>query len=184
LWLTIFARHGWSRMMRICSSFVCLAIVSWASYGDAQAFKTRWDHPGSQLEQRQRIAQAAPASQPPTSLNDKTCSSPCSYCDTRTGVCLVARDDEHPAARANDASGTLICLRPVFMEETRLRGELDGNRSTTIRIAQAMNHLRAKYCRLVAEVPKEQGSVHVRDNCFQNTGVYRGERVFWSVCQE
>jgi tetratricopeptide (TPR) repeat protein len=89
---------------------------------------------------------------------------------------------EHPRPPERDPS-TLICLHPVFTEEMRLRDQIDGNRSTTIRIAQAINYLNAKYCRLVAEIPEHDGWLGVKDNCFQFTGMFRGERVFWGACE-
>jgi hypothetical protein len=80
------------------------------------------------------------------------------------------------------APSTLICLHPVFTEEMKLRDQIDGNRSTTIRIAQNINYLNAKYCRL-AERPEHDGWLRVKDICFQYTGMFRGERVFWGACQ-
>jgi hypothetical protein len=79
---------------------------------------------------------------------------------------------------------TLICLRPVFMEELRLRDRIDGNRATTIWVAQAINHLNAKYCRLVDVMPQQDDSVYVKHSCVQYTGIFRGERVFWGKCWE
>ncbi|WLB09464.1 hypothetical protein QIH87_47310 [Bradyrhizobium elkanii] len=84
----------------------------------------------------------------------------------------------------NSDESTLICLRPVFIEEMRLRDRIDGNRATTIWVAQAINHLNAKYCRLVDEIPTHDDSVQVKDTCFQYTGMFRGERVFWGGCHE
>src|SRR6516165_46020 len=83
-----------------------------------------------------------------------------------------------------DAIGyeTLICLRPVFIEEMRLRDQIDGNGETTISVAEAINFLNAKYCRVVAEILEHDDSVQVKENCFQYTGMFRGERDFWGTC--
>jgi hypothetical protein len=77
---------------------------------------------------------------------------------------------------------TLICLHPTFAEEVLLLGQIDGDRSTTDRIAQAIINLRAKYCRLVHEVPKSDAEAEIKKNCFQYTGMFRGERVYWGAC--
>jgi hypothetical protein len=77
---------------------------------------------------------------------------------------------------------TLICLHPVFAEELRLLQEFDGNQSTAVRIVQNINYLRAKYCRLVHEILRSDGDALIKENCFQYTGMFRGERVFWGAC--
>lgn len=82
------------------------------------------------------------------------------------------------------STSTLICLRPVFMEEMNLRQKIDGNRDITIWVAQAINHLQGKYCRETDEALEQDDAVHVGDNCYQYTGMFRGERVFWGACHE
>jgi hypothetical protein len=37
---------------------------------------------------------------------------------------------------------------------------------------------------LVDEIPQYDDSVHVKENCLQYTGMFRGERVFWGMCRE
>lgn len=93
-------------------------------------------------------------------------------------------DSAVSTAPINPDTSTLICLRPVFLEEMKLRDRIDGNRATTIWVAQAINYLNAKYCRLVDEMPQRDDSIHAGENCFQYTGMFRGERVFWGGCRE
>ena len=79
---------------------------------------------------------------------------------------------------------TLICAQPVFGEERRLRSQINGDRVTTVWIAGAINYLHARYCAGVTGSPPEDNSIDVGDNCFQKSGVYRGERVYWGACYE
>jgi len=79
---------------------------------------------------------------------------------------------------------TLICAHPVFAEEQRLKASLDGSDARTDYIAQAINHLRAKYCRLVEGTLESAQQEHVGDNCFQYSGYFRGELVYWGRCHE
>ena len=78
-----------------------------------------------------------------------------------------------------------ICIHPVFLEENRLRSMVDGNPSTTEQIAAAINHIRAKYCREIQGKPTDDiRQVQVAETCFQYSGLYRGERVYWGRCHE
>jgi len=95
----------------------------------------------------------------------------------------VATNDQS----AESPSETEICLRPVFIEEMRLREMIDGKRSTTQWVAQALNHLKSKYCAIVTAEIEPDDSVSAGDTggaCQQYTGLYRGERVFWGACHE
>ena len=97
--------------------------------------------------------------------------------------------DVERTAGVSSHHNVTICVNPVFAEESKLRAQIDGTPATTERVASAINYLRAKYCR---EVPAQEFPVrsvsnngeHVWDNCFQRTGQFRGERVFFVQCHE
>jgi hypothetical protein len=82
------------------------------------------------------------------------------------------------------AASTLICIHPVFAEEQRLRGSIDGTEERTNEIAEAINYLHAKYCRVIEEELSYDSKEYTADNCFQYTGIFRGERVYWGQCHE
>lgn len=131
----------------------------------------------------------------PISNNDQTVTM-YGWKPVRDGSCRIVGSEEdvlvfnfqNPAgntAAANDDNWPiLICLRPVFMEETKLRERINGDRATTLWVAQAINHLRGKYCREVKERLDSDDSVHLHETCVQYTGMFRGERVFWGRCHE
>lgn len=89
-----------------------------------------------------------------------------------------------PGVTAGSVASTLICLYPVFAEERTLREKIDGNRSTTEWVGQAINYLHAKYCREVDETPEQDDSTQLAETCFQYSGMFRGERVYWGGCFE
>ena len=76
----------------------------------------------------------------------------------------------------------LICLRPMFEEEVRLRQMLDGTSGRTADVAEALQYLRERLCRITREPLEADSEIHVADNCYQYSGVHRGERVYWGAC--
>jgi len=90
-----------------------------------------------------------------------------------------------PAKTANRENvNTVICIKPVFTEERRLRGTIDGNPQTTDQVAVKINYLHARYCRQIEGRLSPDQTQFVGDNCYQYSGVFRGERVFWGSCLE
>jgi hypothetical protein len=117
----------------------------------------------------------------------------------RDGSCRVVSSDEvdvlvfnfqHSGrsietAQEGPSSPTNVCVQPVYIEEERLRGMIDGNPDTTAEIAEAINYLNTRYCREITAAPTaDVRSVHVSNNCFQYSGLFRGERVYWHRCHE
>jgi hypothetical protein len=99
---------------------------------------------------------------------------------------------------------TLICIHPVFAEEKRLENTLTvlcaGSGDTrpgclhmNVRDAQTAGHniaeqvkyLRDKYCRRTDDTLTADQKAAIPDtNCFQYSGIFRGERVYWGKCLE
>jgi hypothetical protein len=79
---------------------------------------------------------------------------------------------------------TLICTQPVFAEEYKLRASIDGTPARTAYVTQAINYLRTKYCREIEGHLNSDQESHIGDNCFQSSGLFRGERVYWGQCSE
>jgi len=61
---------------------------------------------------------------------------------------------------------------------------MDGTQKKTDEVADAINYLRAKYCREIEGNPVSEQEAHLSDNCYQYTGIFRGERVYWGACLE
>ena len=81
---------------------------------------------------------------------------------------------------------TLICTHPVFAETRKLTATIDGTPQKTKEVADAINYLQAKYCREIemeGRITSDQDT-NVGDNCWQYSGVFRGERVYWGQCSE
>jgi hypothetical protein len=93
-------------------------------------------------------------------------------------------DDAPATNEVANSDSTLICLQPVFSEEQRLKQLINGNHATTLWVAQAINYLRAKYCLQASGTPEHDSSTQVAETCFQYSGIYRGERVYWGGCFE
>jgi hypothetical protein len=79
---------------------------------------------------------------------------------------------------------TIICTQPVFAEERKLHTKIDGTPQRTEEVAAAINYLRAKYCRETEETLRSDREMNVGDNCYQYSGFFRGERVYWGQCLE
>jgi hypothetical protein len=81
---------------------------------------------------------------------------------------------------------TLICTRPVFTEEYRLKQTILDNPNAVGESTAAISYLRQKYCRTIEEKPDQDQSEPVGENvnCQQFSGIYRGERVYWGECNE
>jgi hypothetical protein len=79
---------------------------------------------------------------------------------------------------------TVVCTNPVFAEEHRLRATIDGTQQRTDEVAEAINHLNAKYCREVEDDLVSDQKANIGDNCWQYSGLFRGERVYWGECYE
>jgi hypothetical protein len=89
---------------------------------------------------------------------------------------------DHPVVKP---PGTLICVHPIFAEEVRLRGMIDGTPQMTQRVANAINYLRSAYCRhidghLQAHVALQAGGI----NCWQYIAKYKGEDVYYGDCSD
>lgn len=93
------------------------------------------------------------------------------YCRTRVGP------------RTN-ASSVVICIRPVFEQELELRKQIDGSQEKAERIAKAIVYLRNEFCRSISDTPESASSSQIAENCFQYSGTYRGEKVYWGQCHE
>lgn len=81
----------------------------------------------------------------------------------------------------------LLCTQPVFKEELRLRGTLDGSRAQTEKVAAAINYLHEKYCRETTDWPEADLTQDVGNTggaCNIFSGMLRGERVYWGYCAE
>lgn len=81
----------------------------------------------------------------------------------------------------------VICTKPVFAEEFKLKQSLDGSQEKTEKVAQAIKYLNDKYCRaMYDEYPESDQSEAVQgvEMCRQYSGMFRGERVYWGQCHE
>ena len=81
---------------------------------------------------------------------------------------------------------TMICTQPVFAETRKLNSAIDGTSQKTNEVAAAINYLHAKYCREIeteGRLTSDRDS-NVGDNCWQYSGLFRGERVYWGQCSE
>lgn len=79
---------------------------------------------------------------------------------------------------------TLICVNPVFTEEQRLKREAASTPTKASETEEAVRYLHQKYCREVnagAELQLSQ-KVALGGGCFQYSGQYRGEKVYWGAC--
>lgn len=87
------------------------------------------------------------------------------------------------AACAGTAHAQLrICTHPIEFEIHRLRAMIDGTPERTQWVADAINYLTAKYCRTTTDnVPMEERTP-VSVNCYQASGHFRGEKVYWGLC--
>jgi hypothetical protein len=98
----------------------------------------------------------------------------------RENVRTVNRDNVRTVNREN----AVICIKPVFTEEHRLRATIDGTPQKTDQVAAAINYLHERYCREIEGQLTADQNQFVGDNCYQYSGVFRGERVFWGACLE
>jgi len=79
---------------------------------------------------------------------------------------------------------TEVCMQPIFQEEMRLRVQVAEDPSKVEQNAAAVTYLKKKYCRTIIGAPTSDQSTHIGDNCFQYTGIFRNERVYWGECLE
>lgn len=79
---------------------------------------------------------------------------------------------------------TQICTQPVFTEERRLLGTVDGTPARTQYVAAAIMYMYQRYCRDIEEELLFNEQAHVGDNCTQYAGTFRGEKVYWGQCHE
>ncbi len=83
----------------------------------------------------------------------------------------------------------VICTKPIFKEEHRLRETLDGTPSRTNQVAEVIEYLRGKYCRSIeaetfsSEISGETKAEAINEVCEQLSGQFRGETVHWSACR-
>ena len=81
----------------------------------------------------------------------------------------------------------VICTKPVFKEEFRLKQTLDGTPEKTKSVTEAINYLNSQYCRTTYDdFPDSDESEPVEgvEMCRQYSGLFRGERVYWGLCHE
>lgn len=88
------------------------------------------------------------------------------------------------AERARRAQTTAICIRPIFSQEMKLRSMIDGTANRTREIADAINYLRAEFCRTTGNKMTSDHSTHLGDNCYEYSGLLADERVYWGQCHE
>jgi len=79
---------------------------------------------------------------------------------------------------------TVICIRPTFAQEMKLRATIDGSSERTKEVADALIYIRDRFCRTTTEKMVSDTETHVGDNCYQYSGLFRGERVYWGQCLE
>jgi hypothetical protein len=80
--------------------------------------------------------------------------------------------------------GTLICIHPIFTEETSLVDTLDGSEARTNYVAEVINYLRLRYCRKSNDRIAADQSTDIGHQCYQHSGLFRDERVYWRGCAE
>jgi hypothetical protein len=89
---------------------------------------------------------------------------------------------------STSARSATICSRAQFAKEMEYRSILFGvKRATPQEAAQAgkdYDEILARYCRKVRSLPREQTREHIGDNCYQLSGIYGEERVYWGQCLE
>lgn len=118
---------------------------------------------------------SAPTEQEARSNALQTCHKHGLRCTVRESGCDTLRE----------VARNVICTRPVFTEERRLRTMLMDHPERAEHVADVINYLTLKYCRVVHEDLEQEGEVgHLGDNCHQQYGTYRGERVYWGGCYE
>lgn len=89
---------------------------------------------------------------------------------------------EEPIIVWQAPSETLICSQPLVEVELALKAKIDGTRKKTIEIADALNFLHRKFCRVTLESLEEATREQKSDTCYQMSGNYRGETVYWGEC--
>jgi hypothetical protein len=103
---------------------------------------------------------------------------------------LVTSSDQTAAANLDQTverhtiNEKWICIHPVFREEIKLKDRLGGTSARSEYVANAIIYLRSKYCRLFGGNVRADRTTHVGENCYQNSGLFRGERVYWGECLE
>jgi hypothetical protein len=86
---------------------------------------------------------------------------------------------------------TIICIHPVFTEEKRLEnlifsaGDAPTAQASGRYVAEAVKYLRDQYCRPIeGTLTADQRTAIPDTNCYQESGIFRGERVYWGECYE
>jgi hypothetical protein len=94
-------------------------------------------------------------------------------------VDLIAEDT------GGNRKSTDICIHPVFTEVKKLEAELrDHPEKLQFDVDDAITYLRLKYCRSWDGPLTADTSTPLGDNCFQYSGMFRGELVYWGECKE
>lgn len=91
------------------------------------------------------------------------------------------RDADRPISQLKKMA---ICIGPVFAAERELTGIVTKDPDQVSSVASNILYLRERYCREVDRPPMPDYSAHVGDNCYQYSGKFRGERVYWGDCHE
>jgi hypothetical protein len=109
----------------------------------------------------------------------------CKVNSFRSDALVFSLVELEPQTVNANLESTLICLHPVFTEERKLQAKIDGQPSSTEWIAAAINHLRGKYCRTIERKPVvDRKEALENGSCYQESGIYHGERVYWGGCYE
>lgn len=101
-------------------------------------------------------------------------------CETRGRPCKVQQSFCDGVAER-----VPICTEPVFVEEMRLKSQLDGSSRRTKFVTSAILYLRSRYCRGIDEdaLPKvESTEGTTMPLCSQYSGTLHGETVYWGSC--
>lgn len=78
---------------------------------------------------------------------------------------------------------TFLCTDPIFKERRKLLMEVADNSSRGDHNFRAIRYLESKYCAYADGPPTEDRSREdIGLSCSLATGLFRGERVFWEVC--
>ena len=102
-------------------------------------------------------------------------------CQTHGITCAVA---EAFCDTVVEQQKTVICIRPAFAQEMKLRATINGSSERTREVADAIIYIRDRFCRTTTEKMISDTETHIGANCYQYSGLFRGERVYWGQCLE
>lgn len=100
-------------------------------------------------------------------------------CENRGADCVI---QDAFCDTLKEVARTLICVRPLFEIERELRDKINGSSVRTREVADAINYLHTEFCRVTEDELAEGNRQIISDNCYQVSGEYRGETVYWGEC--